>query len=149
MTAAPSPLGLPRRGPGQSESPPYGVRSNLLSWTRTEYRPPRLPRCDPSCLQSDSDAATSCLWKHRPFRSPLLVRRLGLGLPYRTSRSNHLAELELLARQLKESDELPSGFAGDAIDMGKLQSKIVFSDSRQLARDRGCGYLWSAFRIVD
>jgi hypothetical protein len=48
---------------------PVGRRQvNLLSWTRTEYRLPGLPRCDPPCLQPDAD--TSCLWKHRSFLVP-------------------------------------------------------------------------------
>ena len=54
---------------------------NLLSWTRTEYRPPGLPRCDPSCLQPD--AATSCLWKHRsfPIPTPRAPTRTGPAIP--------------------------------------------------------------------
>ena len=96
------PTRTPAARAGSVGKPAVRRQVNLLSWTRTEYRPPRLPRCDPSCLQSDSDAATSCLWKHRPFRSPLLVRRLGLGLPYRTSRSNHLGRADLLQARTPE-----------------------------------------------
>ena len=96
------PTRTPAARAGSVGKPAVRRQVNLLSWTRTEYRPPRLPRRNPSCLQSDSDAATSCLWKHRPFRSPLLVRRLGLGLPYRTSRSNHLGRADLLQARTPE-----------------------------------------------
>ena len=77
---------------------------------RRQVKPPQL---DSNGVPSSSTASTQpilpavglgrghelpgcCLWKHRPFRSPLLVRRLGLGLPYRTSRSNHLGRADLL-----------------------------------------------------
>ena len=61
MTAAPSPLGFPRRGPGQSESPPYGARStSSVGLERSTVLLDCLDATHPACSRTRTRPRAAC-----------------------------------------------------------------------------------------